>query len=79
MAMQDVDINAGYIRQVQHLSNLREKSYNADMVRETELLKLKIANLKNIMLMIQRIFWHSMRMMLILLRIFQIYRMFWLL
>ena len=46
MAMQDVDINAGYIRQVQHLSNLREKSYNADMVRETELLKLKIANLK---------------------------------
>lgn len=46
MAMQDVDINAGYIRQVQHLSNLREKSYNADMVRETELLKLKIENLK---------------------------------
>ena len=46
MAMQDVDINAGYIRQVQHLSNLRERSYNADMVRETELLKLKIANLK---------------------------------
>ena len=46
MAMQDVDINAGYIRQIQHLSNLREKSYNADMVRETELLKLKIANLK---------------------------------
>lgn len=46
MAMQDVDINAGYIRQVQHLSNLRERSYNADMVRETELLKLKIENLK---------------------------------
>ena len=46
MPMSDVDINAGYIRQVQHLSNLREKSYNADMVRETELLKLKIANLK---------------------------------
>ena len=46
MPMPDVDINAGYIRQVQHLSNLREKSYNADMVRETELLKLKIANLK---------------------------------
>ena len=46
MAMQDVDINAGYIRQIQHLSNLRERSYNADMVRETELLKLKIENLK---------------------------------
>ena len=46
MPMPDVDINAGYIRQIQHLSDLRENSYNVDMVRETELLKLKVANLK---------------------------------